>query len=196
MMTSGIARPWADVFFRLMQTHDVAAGLKEAALSASLGAWTERLTSVVVATCEALGWHPAAKGHLGDVLPLVRQEYLALDVMAFLIGGTTRWPFPIAVFELENSREDDRVAYSLWKVLCIRAALRVVFAYRRDAREGLTLVNRLTESVIGGMLIAERMALTGETSLIIGSRGEADTFPYGYFKIWILNANTGRFDRL
>lgn len=196
MATAGLARPWADVFFRLMQTYDVAAGLKEAALSASLGAWTERLTSVVVATCEALGWHPAAKGHLGDVLPLVRQEYLALDVMAFLIGGTTRWPFPIGVFELENSREDDRVAYSLWKVLCIRAALRVVFAYRRDVREGITLVNRLTESVIGGMLIAERMALTGETSLIIASRGEADIFPYGYFKIWSLNANTERFERL
>jgi hypothetical protein len=196
MATAGLARPWADVFFRLMQTHDVAAGLKEAALSASLGVWTERLTSLIVATCEALGWRPAAKGHLGDVLPLVRQEYLALDVMAFLIGGTTRWPFPIAVFELENSREDDRVAYSLWKVLCIHVSLRVVFAYHRDTREGLTLVNRLTESVIGGMLIAERMALTGETSLIIGGRGEADTFPYGYFKIWILNANTGRFERL
>jgi hypothetical protein len=40
------------------------------------------------------------------------------------------------------------------------------------------------------------MALTGETSLIIGSRGEAETFPYGYFKIWTLNANTGRFDRV
>jgi hypothetical protein len=100
MTTTGLARPWADVFFRLMQTHAVAAGLKEAALSASLGVWTERLTSLMVATCEALGWRPAAKGHLGDVLPLVRQEYLALDVMAFRIGGATRWPFPIAVFEL------------------------------------------------------------------------------------------------
>jgi hypothetical protein len=196
MTTAGLARPWADVFFRLMQTHDVAARLKEAALTVSLGLWTERLTSVVVGTCEELGWRPAAKGHLGEVLPLARQEYLALDVMAFRIEGTTRWPFPIAVFELENSREDDRVAYALWKVLCIRATLRVVFAYRRDAREGLTLVHRLTESVIGGMLIAERMTLTGETALIIGSRGEADTFPYGYFKIWILNANTGRFERL
>ena len=196
MATAGLARPWADVFFHLMQTYDVAAGLKEAALAASLGVWTARLTSLIVATCEEVGWRPAARGHLGEVLPLARQEYLALDVMAFLIEATTRWPFPIAVFELENSREDDRVAYSLWKVLCIRAALRVVFAYRRDVREGLTLVNRLTESVIGGILIAERMALTGETSLIIGSRGEADTFPYGYFKIWILNANTGRFERL
>ena len=100
------------------------------------------------------------------------------------------------MFELENSREEDRIAYSLWKVLCIRAPLRVVFAYRHDEREGITLINRLTESVIGGLPIDERMALSGETSLVIGSRGEAETFPYGYFKIWTLNANTGRFERV
>jgi hypothetical protein len=196
MVTTGLARPWADAFFRILQTHDVAVGLKEAALAAALGLWTEGLTSVVAVTCQELGWRPAAKGHLGEVLPLARQEYLGLDVMAFPLGGKTRWPFPLAVFELENSREEHRIAYSLWKVLCIRAPLRVVFAYRDDAREGITLVNRLTESVIAGLPIDQRMALTGETSLIIGSRGEAETFPYGYFKIWTLNANTGRFDRV
>ena len=26
---------------------------------------------------------------------------------------SSRWPFPVAVFELENSLSDDRVAYSL-----------------------------------------------------------------------------------
>ena len=196
MATAGLARSWADAFFRILQTHDVAVGLKEAALTAALGVWTERLTSVVVATCEELGWRPAAKGHLGNVLSLARHEYLALDVMAFRSRDTSRWPFPIAVFELENSREEDRIVYSLWKVLCIRAPLRVVFAYRHDAREGITLINRLTESVIGGLPIDERMALSGETSLVIGSRGEAETFPYGYFKIWTLNANTGRFERV
>jgi hypothetical protein len=196
MATTGLARPWADAFFRILQTHDVAVRLKEAALAAALEVWTEGLTSVVVATCQELGWRPAAKGHLGEVLPLARQEYLALDVMAFHSRDTARWPFPIAVFELENSREEDRIAYSLWKVLCLRAPLRVIFAYRHDAREGITLVNRLTESVITALPIDERMALTGETSLIIGSRGEAETFPYGYFKVWTLNANTGRFERI
>jgi hypothetical protein len=196
MATAGLARSWVDSFFRILQTHEVAVGLKEAALAAALGVWTEELTSVVAVTCQELGWRAAAKGHLCDVLPLARHEYLALDVMAFPLGGITRWPFPLAVFELENSREEDHIAYSLWKVLCIRAPLRVVFAYRHDVREGITLVNRLTESVIGALPIDERMALTGETSLIIGSRGEAETFPYGYFKIWMLNANIGRFERV
>jgi hypothetical protein len=111
METAGLARSWADAFFRIMQTHELAAGLKEAALAAALGVWTEGLTSVVVATCQELGWRPAAKGHLGEVLPLARHEYLALDVMAFLSRDTSRWPFPIAVFELENSREEDRLAF-------------------------------------------------------------------------------------
>ncbi len=194
-MAVNLTQQWTDNFFRIVQTHAAAAALKEAAVAGTLKVWTERLTTVVVTACAELGWRPAAKGHLGEVLPVARNEYLALDVVAFPTTSKIRWPFPVAVFELENSSNDERVAYSLWKVLCVRVPLRVVFAYRRDVGEGITLVSRLTESVIGSQPIAERMALTGETTLIIGSRGEADTFPYGYFKVWTLNTNTGRFER-
>jgi hypothetical protein len=31
--------------------------------------------------------------------------------------------------------------------------------------------------------------------LIIGDRGGAETFHYGYFRAWNLNTNTGRFER-
>lgn len=194
-MVANLTQQWTEGFFRIVQTHAAATVLKEAALAGALEVWTERLTAVVVTACIELGWRPAAKGHLGDVLPVARNEYLALDVVAFPTTSNTRWPFPAAVFELENSSNDERVAYSLWKVLCVRVPLRVVFAYRRDVGEGIALVSRLTEFVIGSQPIAERMVLTGETALIIGSRGEADTFPYGYFKVWTLNTNTGRFER-
>jgi len=100
------------------------------------------------------------------------------------------------VFELENSRDDNRVAYSLWKVFCIRATLRVVFCYRRDAEEGAELVRHLNEEVVRAMAIAERAALGGETLLVVGSRNEAATFPYGFFKDWTLDANTARFSRV
>jgi len=105
------------------------------------------------------------------------------------------WPFPAAVFELENSRRDDKVAYSLWKVLCVRARLRVVFCYRRDVGAGSALVRYLADAVVGSLPIEERANLVGETLLIVGSRAEESTFPYGFFKDWVLDKNTGRFAR-
>ena len=110
---------------------------------------------------------------------MARGEYLALDVFAFAESGA-RWPLPVAVFELENKKDDDYVAYALWKVLCVRAVLRVVVAYRGDVKAGVELVGRLTDSVIGGLSIDERRAIKGETSLIVGNRGVAKTFPYFY----------------
>ena len=40
----------------------------------------------------------------------------------------------LRVIELENSSREDMIAYSLWKVLCVRADLRVVFCYRKQRR--------------------------------------------------------------
>jgi hypothetical protein len=195
METRSLTDRWRHRLFRILETTDSGGPLKEAALAGKLGDWTKHLTGSVVAACGAMGWRAAAKGHLGDVLPVARNEYLSLDVVAFPESGV-RWTFPVAVFELENGK-DDAVGYPLWKVLCVRTAPRGVFAYRRDVEEGAVLVGRLTDSLIGGLTIAERLAITtGETSLIIGNRGGADTFPYGYFKAWTLDTNTGRFDRV
>jgi len=129
------------------------------------------------------------------VLPLRQQEYLGQDVMAFP-PEETGWRFPTAVCELENSASDERVAYSLWKVLCIRCELRLVFCYRADSSVGAPLVVWLGRSVVGAMSIPDRTALQGETILIVGSRNEAQTFPNGFFLAWKLNKNTGRFERL
>jgi hypothetical protein len=124
-----------------------------------------------------------------------REEYLALDVVAFRPEGDNHWPFPAAVFELENSRADDRVAYSLWKVLCVRTSLRVVFCYRRDADQGAVLLQKLADQVVRPMGLRDRGDVNGETLVIVGSRSEAAGFPYGFFKDWTLDANTGRFRR-
>jgi len=124
-----------------------------------------------------------------------REEYLALDAVAFDYTEDCRWSFPVAVFELENSRKDDLVAYALWKVFCVRAGLRVVFCYRRDAEEGAALVRHLSASVIGTMAVADRMCVQGDTLVVVGSDARAEAFPYGFFKDWLLENNTGRFVR-
>jgi hypothetical protein len=113
-------------------------------------------------------------------------------MMAFT-GGKRGWHFPVAVMELENQQELDYIAYSLWKVLCVRADLRVVYCYRRSSDEVADLVRFLHTEVIGSMGIDGRMALGGQTLLVVGSRAEADTFPYGFFKWWELEQNTGLF---
>lgn len=190
-----IAEGWYAGFIETVQRHDASPALRDAALNARLGSWTEALTAVVVSTCGSSGWSGAARGHESRLLPVPRQEYLSLDVVAFESAGDRRWRFPVAVFELENSLADDRVAYSLWKVLCVRAKLRVVFCYRRDASEGSRLVRHLSDEVVRTMEIPERTALGGETLVVVGSRDEAATFPYGFFKEWLFDPNLGRFSR-
>lgn len=195
---------WRDAFASTVRERETAEPLKQAALDERLRDWTTLLTGVVVHSCRSIGWTAAAKGHVLGELPQAGQEYLGLDVMAFEQvgvglahdGAAVPWRFPVAVFELENSRADDRVAYSLWKTLCVRASLRVVFAYRRDWSVGMELVQHLGRGVIGAMSIDTRVALDGDTLVVLGSRGEGDTFPHGYFKTWRLNTNTGRFDKL
>lgn len=200
-MHADLFREWQESFLRVVRDPATAAPLKDAALSANLRDWTSCLTARVVGSCAALGWRAAAKGHRLDVLPQAGQEYLGIDVMAFPGQQTagpraTRWPLPVAAFELENDPRDDRVAYSVWKVLCLRVPLRVVFAYRPDWEHSRQLVSHLGTDVIGGLLPEQRAALGGQTMLVVGNRGEGGTFPYGYFKSWLLDANVGRFEKL
>jgi hypothetical protein len=199
-MSADLFQPWQASFLRLVQEPDTAAPLKEASLAGNLRDWTTCLTAAVVRSCAALSWRAAGKGHLLDLLPQTGQEYLGIDVMAFpAAGGTadqeTRWPMPLAAFELENHPKDDRVAYSLWKVLCLRVGLRVVFAYRPDWERSRQLVSALAADVVGGLRPEQRAALGGQTVLVVGNRGEGETFPWGYFKFWLLDSNLGRFEK-
>ena len=196
-MTKSILFPiWRAEFLKQLEQQSIAETLKGAALSGQMGEWTASLTTAVVLTCQAVGWRAAGKGHKLDLLPKVGQEYLGIDVMAFSETTTERWPFPLAAFELENSQRDDRVSYSLWKVLCLRSPLRVVFAYRPDWEQGRELVQTVCQDVIGSLPIHKRTTLEGQTVLVVGNRGEGDTFPWGYFKFWMLDTNLGRFEKL
>lgn len=195
-----ICNKWWSAFWERLQRPTEAAPLKAAAIVGDLKAWTSNLTAMVVQSCKDIEWSSAAKGFQLSLLPQSGQEYLGIDVLAFrgpesIAEEKPNWRLPIAAFELENSRSDDRVAYSLWKVLCLRVALRVVFAYRSDWEESRELIGSLTRNVIGALSTQERTALQGETVVVVGSKGEGSTFPWGYFKMWKLESNTGRFEK-
>jgi len=188
---------WRVSFLNVVQEPLNAAPLKAASLAEDLKSWTACLTSTVVASCGRLGWPAAARGHRLAELPQAGQEYLSIDVMAFP-GATdgARWRLPMAAFELENHRSDDRVAYSLWKVLCVRSQLRVVFAFRREWEESRKTVDAVCRDVVGGLSPTERAGIQGETAMVVGNRGEGETFPWGYFKFWLLDSNLGRFEKV
>ena len=116
----GPATTWMSQFYATLGDDRPATDeLREASLASALGRWTSSLTTVVVHAFEALGMATAAKGHRCTVLPVKQHEYLGQDVMAFP-SWSAGWQFPVAVCKLENSASDERVAYSLWKVLCVR----------------------------------------------------------------------------
>ena len=192
----GLATTWISQFYTTLDADRVATDeLRDASLQSELRRWTSSLTTVVVRTFEALDMPTTAKGHRCTVLPVKQHEYLGQDVMAFP-PGSTGWAFPAAVCELENSKSDERVAYSLWKVLAVRCQLRLVFCYRPEPKAGVSLVVWLAESAVKPIPIVERANLAGETVVVMGSRNEASTFPYGFFQAWKLNTNTGLFERL
>jgi hypothetical protein len=194
-MNESLFQQWQAAFLQYVQEPATAAPLKEAAVAGQLADWTSCMTAAVVQSCAALGWRAAGKGHPLGLLPQAGQEYLGIDVMAFAAPSSARWPLPLAAFELENHVKDDRVAYSLWKVLCLGVGLRVVFAYRPDWERSRALVSAVGDDVIGGWPVEQLGVLDGETALIIGNRGEGETFPNGYFKCWLLNRNLGRFEK-
>lgn len=184
---------WKESFLRTIRRHEYSSLLREAAVQECMGDWTKCLTDAVIESCESLGWKASAKGHQLQHLPISHYEYLTLDIIAF--GSESgRWPFPIAVMELENSPAADRIAYSLWKVLAVRSPLRVVFCYRRTLEEGSVLVRFLQDEVIMPMGLSARMALDGDTLVVVGSRDESTSFPYGFFRWWLLDWNTGTFN--
>ena len=191
-----IAEKWKDAFFRAVQHYENASLFRQAAQDESLSDGTNYLTGAVVQTCRDLGWQAAAKGHELDLLPVPHCEYLTLDVVAFDESEGGSWRFPVAMMELENSSDNERIAYSLWKVLCARSELRIVFCYRKLSNEASTLVNYLSRDVIRALPLEERMKLSGETLVVVGSRSDSSAFPYGFFKWWRLDCNTGSFNVL
>ena len=188
------AGDWArSLYATLDGERGVAAELRQASIAGDLAGWTQALTGLVAQSLRGLGLEVAAKGHRCTALAVAREEYLALDVTAFPDAGGA-WRFPVAVCELENSARDEVVAYALWKVLCIRHALRVVFCYRGSRTDAPRLIGSLSDNVVGAMTLPDRERLSADTLVLVGSRSESDTFPYGFFQAWRLNLNLGRFE--
>ena len=194
-MNKTLSHRFREAFFAAARDGSASLRLREAGLKGPLGEWTKALTTTVVEACGAIGLRASAKGHELDLLPVARSEYLALDVMAFA-EGPRRWLYPTLVAELENQTKADFIAYSLWKVLAVRAGLRVVFCYRKEREAVGELVSYLNREVVEALGVAARAGLEGETLLVVGTRADASTFPHGFFAWFALERNAGHFTTL
>jgi len=187
---------WYTEFVEVIRTSSIGYPLRDASVAGDLKAWTSSLTKAVVLSCEKMEWKAAGKSHKLDLLPKAGQEYLSLDVMGFdptSICG--RWPMPVAAFELENDRTDDRVAYSLWKLLCVQTKLRVVFAFRTDWDTGRDSVRSIGQDVIQSLSMQQLHDLSGDTAMIFGNRGSGSYFPDGFFKCYLLDKELQQFTK-
>jgi hypothetical protein len=186
---------WYQAFRRVVRDNRWADPLREAALAGHLGVWTEHLTGAVVAACATFSWTAVARGHLAEVLPVPKQEYLVIDVMAFETADKPGWRRPIAAFELENRPELEAVSYSVWKVSVVRCGLSGVFCYRKQPEEIGDLITSLTHGVMAAIDQPGEKD-SGKLLLVVGTRSEAEGFPDGFFKPYAWDRSTKRFQVL
>ncbi len=183
---------WYQAFRREVRILRWAEPLRESALRGRLGAWTKHLTGAVVATCQSLGWVAIAKGYPAEVLPVPKQEYLAVDVMAFPRADRPTWRKPVAAFELENRLELEAIAYSVWKVSVVRCFFGGVFCYRQQAEGIKDLLVDLTQGVMAD-LYPPPQPPGAKLLLVVGTRSKAEDFPDGFFKPYLWDGAIGRF---
>lgn len=93
-------------------------------------------------------------------------EYLNIDAIYFdgdaydaqskaYAAGYDPFVIPRVLVELENAADDDRVAYSLWKLLCVRAPLRVLISHRPRCQGVEKLREHLDAVILGGCLMKD-----------------------------------------
>jgi hypothetical protein len=186
---------WRSTFYSILRSDPNSAILKQASLDEDLETWTKELTVIVIKTCTQMGWQCAAKNNKSSALPIRRNEYLSIDVMAFP-EKESRWKFPVAVFELENQQKDEFIEYAFWKTICVRADLRVLFCYRKTPDEGARLVTKLNREVLDALQPEDKLNVEGETIICIGNRQHAGTFPYDFFRWWHLDKNLGKMTKM
>lgn len=185
---------WYSQFSRVARRGQHPDILSRAALEGDLTEWTRELTSVATETCHDLGWEATARGHTGNILPIVREEYLGIDVIAFQQEKGSRWRSPVLALELENLLPVTNIEYSVWKVATVRASLRGVYCYRRNADEIGGLLSELTDGVMKD--VSRSIGRDESLFVVVGTRAEAASFPDGFFRPYSWSSAQGAFRRL
>jgi len=116
-------------------------------------------------------------------------EYLNMDAMFIDNSDYTDWDsddwdppvLPSAVVELENDDRFAKITYCLWKIICIRAEIRVLICYQTNKDKVNSLRKRLEETLMSRRLME---TAKGELFVIIGDATKDDSSWKDYFNIF------------
>ena len=89
---------------------------------------------------------------------------------------------PSAIVELENSYDNDKIAYCLWKLACIRSPIRVLICYQKGREAISSLVRHLEKVIRQNSLLKDD---TSDTILIIGDGTKGEGYEWAdYFSFY------------
>ncbi len=110
-------------------------------------------------------------------------EYLNIDAVFIddaeydlVKNEKSEWdPFvlPRAIVELENSPKLMKISYCLWKIICVRAPIRVLICYQTNKDGVITLKEHLENVIWRGSLMK---GTEGDLLVIIGDEGVSKTW--------------------
>lgn len=116
-------------------------------------------------------------------------EYFNIDVMfiddaEYDLSGEERDPcvLPRAVIELENYYGPQKISYCLWKILCVRAPIRVLVCCQESNNKVATLKQQLENIIWRGSLTK---GSDGDLFVIIGDESVGTKAPWSdYFNVY------------
>lgn len=117
-------------------------------------------------------------------------EYLGIDALfidnfEYYSMEESDWNpvgLPRAAVELENSYDQKRISYSLWKILCVRAPIRVLICYQDNQVNVNSLKETLEDLIWQGSLMK---GTDGDLLIIIGNENVEKDPPWpDYFTIY------------
>lgn len=132
--------------------------------------WTEFMMRVMRRTGEKIGCHVAGK-NINEKKS--SGEYLNIDAMFIDLSAYLKWAskdydppvLPSVVVELENQYDLNWIIYCLWKVVCVRAKVKVLICYQAN-REKVEFLRRKLETITKNNKLMENTS--AELFVIIG----------------------------
>ena len=158
---------WAGHFFRSLKV------IKYPADPWEDSQWTQFMGKVVADVAKNTGCYAAMRRKKAGK-DEYSGEYLNIDAIFFdlesydLPNVPDNWdPFvlPRVVVELENSYDPNKIAYCLWKLLCIRSPLRILICYQKGQGKVQGLRKHLTDVTMKGGLMKDNK---GQLLVLIG----------------------------